>query len=1031
LTFLSPFWYYHLLTAIEYPSLSCQFVSFLKETSIQGVFSVGQGWAGGGYHMTSERISPVWGTILLTIAIFSLSLPVFAKYGGGTGEPDDPYLIYTAEQMDTIGTEPNNWDKHFVLMADIDLSEYSGRLFNIIGTSTTGPFTGVFDGNNHTISNFSYRILDFNYTSKGRYVGLFGYVQNSIIKDIGLIDPNLNGQYDVGSLVGFLDGGTVTGCYVDGGAVKGWEYIGGLVGRNSGCVFNCSSTSEITGIKEVGGLMGRNSGCVFDCYSVSNVFGEINYVGGLIGANHGRISNSFSISTISGKTSTYVGGLLGVNYSSVSNCYSSGSATGGWRVGGLVGGNDFGFFSIISNCYSTSTVTGDWYIGGLLGSNSGMCSVSNCYSTGTVIGDYNVGGLVGDNNGAVSKCFWDMQTSGAFSSDGGTGLTTEEIQDVTTYINAGWDIIDETVNGTCDYWQVLDGNYPQLSYFVGSGPKMPEGLGTVQQPYLIRDASDLGSIYIKPNAQYRLESSLDLSDIKWSTAVIPNFDGTFDGNGYIISNLSIEGEDHLGLFGQLGPEALIYELGLEAVDVKGTGVLVCGLVVDNNGSVSNCYSNGTVNGFLYVGVIVAHNRANVSKSYSTGTVAGEQHIGGIIGENIGSVSNCYNTGSVTGSGSVGNLYDIGGLVGTNDGSISNCYSTGTVTGEHSVGGLVGGNGGSVSTSFWDIQTSGLASSDGGVGLTTSEMMDPEMLGLNGLANDPNWVVDSYRDYPHLAWEGTAGEMIHSPNINWIEGNGTHENPFEITNINHIVRLSKAGVLFDKYFMLTNDLDLSELSWEQAVIPNFSGRFDGNGYIISNLQIRGQNHLGLFGHLGTEALVCNLGLEGLDINGNANIGGLAGRNEGNITASYSNGTIHGGNVVGGLVGRNKDGNIIDSYSRGTVSGKRDIGGLVGFNYRGSIILSYSTSTVNGNEDFGGLVGDHYEGNTSHSFWDIQTSGRTWSDGGIGKTTAEMQTASTFLEAGWDFVDEIANGTEDIWWINEGQDYPRLWWEAEGN
>ncbi len=46
---------------------------------------------------------------------------------------------------------------------------------------------------------------------------------------------------------------------------------------------------------------------------------------------------------------------------------------------------------------------------------------------------------------------------------------------------------------------------------------------------------------------------------------------------------------------------------------------------------------------------------------------------------------------------------------------------------------------------------------------------------------------------------------------------------------------------------------------------------------------------------------------------------------------------------------------------------------------------------------------------------------------GNTTAEMQTASTFLNAGWDFVDETLNGTEDIWWILEGQDYPRLWWE----
>jgi hypothetical protein len=63
----------------------------------------------------------------------------------------------------------------------------------------------------------------------------------------------------------------------------------------------------------------------------------------------------------------------------------------------------------------------------------------------------------------------------------------------------------------------------------------------------------------------------------------------------------------------------------------------------------------------------------------------------------------------------------------------------------------------------------------------------------------------------------------------------------------------------------------------------------------------------------------------------------------------------------------------------------------------------------------------------SFWDTKTSGQITSVGGTGKTTAEMQIAIAFLNACWDFVSEAANGTEDIWWINEGKDYPRLWWE----
>jgi hypothetical protein len=60
----------------------------------------------------------------------------------------------------------------------------------------------------------------------------------------------------------------------------------------------------------------------------------------------------------------------------------------------------------------------------------------------------------------------------------------------------------------------------------------------------------------------------------------------------------------------------------------------------------------------------------------------------------------------------------------------------------------------------------------------------------------------------------------------------------------------------------------------------------------------------------------------------------------------------------------------------------------------------------------------------SFWDRQTSGLTTSAGGTAKTTAEMRTAKTFLTARWDFVGETANGTEDIWQIQEGKDYPRL-------
>ena len=92
-----------------------------------------------------------WAISPFLVMLYFSGLPAQAQYGGGSGEPNDPYLIYTAEQMNAIGANPNDWDKHFKLMADIDLSAYTGTAFNIIGS-----FRGVFDGNGHTISNFTY-----------------------------------------------------------------------------------------------------------------------------------------------------------------------------------------------------------------------------------------------------------------------------------------------------------------------------------------------------------------------------------------------------------------------------------------------------------------------------------------------------------------------------------------------------------------------------------------------------------------------------------------------------------------------------------------------------------------------------------------------------------------------------------------------------------------------------------------------------------------------------------------------------------
>ncbi|MHC4695042.1 MAG: hypothetical protein ACYS67_20110, partial [Planctomycetota bacterium] len=181
--------------------------------------------------MSGTRISSLLGKITVVVVICCCSLPAQGKYGGGTGGPNDPYLIYTAGQMNEIGLSVNweDWDKHFKLMSNVDLSEYTGTEFNIIGeyVSYNNPknksFTGVFDGNGHTISNFTYASTGIN------CIGLFSFVRG-VIKNVGLIATNVDAgtKWYVGSLVGRLRDGTLTKCYVEGGSVVGGYHVGGL-----------------------------------------------------------------------------------------------------------------------------------------------------------------------------------------------------------------------------------------------------------------------------------------------------------------------------------------------------------------------------------------------------------------------------------------------------------------------------------------------------------------------------------------------------------------------------------------------------------------------------------------------------------------------------------------------------------------------------------------------------------------------------------------------------------------------------------
>jgi parallel beta-helix repeat protein len=251
-----------------------------------------------------------------------------------------------------------------------------------------------------------------------------------------------------------------------------------------------------------------------------------------------------------------------------------------------------------------------------------------------------------------------------------------------------------------------------------------------------------------------------------------NFTGSLDGRGYKITNLYENYPDNydIGLFGLVGSGGVVENVGLVNENVIGDDN-VGGLVgLDNGGTISNCYSTGTVSGRSEVGGLVGGNsyEGNVSNCYSTSTVSGSgYYVGGLVGKNSheGNVSNCYSTSTVSGSG-----YYVGGLVGWNfGGNVSNCYSTGTVSGRSEVGGLVGANGGTVSNSFWDNQTSGQATSDGGTGETTALMKTQSTFTNAGWGFVNVWSISSsYNNgYPFLtafmeALSRTATALVISP-----------------------------------------------------------------------------------------------------------------------------------------------------------------------------------------------------------------------------------------------------------------------------
>lgn len=229
-----------------------------------------------------------------------------------------PIIINNLSDLQAI---QNNLSGYYVLGANIDAA---GFTFTSIG-SAANPFTGIFDGQGHTINNLTINNVSDTETGLFGAIGAAGTVRN-----LGLIDESVTSSH---------------------------AFVGGLVGENSGTVSKSYVSGTVTGGAYVGALVGLNgaSGSITESYATGAANG-INDIGGLVGLNGGAIAESYATGTINeGRSGLGIGSLVGVNTTgTITQSYAIGVlGGGGFAVGGLVGAG--GGANVTASYWDTET----------------------------------------------------------------------------------------------------------------------------------------------------------------------------------------------------------------------------------------------------------------------------------------------------------------------------------------------------------------------------------------------------------------------------------------------------------------------------------------------------------------------------------------------------------------------------------------------------------------------------------------------------------------------------------------------------
>lgn len=277
--------------------------------------------------------------------------------------------------------------KMYRLQTDLDLT---GVSFAGIG-SKEKPFTGVFDGQNHTISN---AVVSRNEDG----TGFFNAIKGASIQNLNLKAVDIAGTSRVGGLVGF--------------AMAELDKEN-MAASKANLIGNCSVSGKVTGTDTqvgcTGGLVGENGGAydkdtLFSIYSaIDKCTADVEVIGkyktgGLAGDNRGNITKSSAAGTVAGIITT--GGFAGDNTGDIYDCHGDGAVTGSNYTGGFAGYSD----GIVKNCYSLGNVTGTDYTGGFAGAISHadyVISAGKVAVEGTPSHGYN-GGFAGQLGGVLT-----------------------------------------------------------------------------------------------------------------------------------------------------------------------------------------------------------------------------------------------------------------------------------------------------------------------------------------------------------------------------------------------------------------------------------------------------------------------------------------------------------------------------------------------------------------------------------------------------------------------------------------------------